>query len=105
MKDREKQLPYHFLVRTYVEHVTPHTKGKRTNWGAEWVKGTHVFGWQLMWAGAAVVVASWFHGELGWRVTLGAMGLLTAATGAWHRIYAQVICDLGLKRDSQRQEI
>lgn len=105
VSEPQTQTPYPFLVRTYVEHVKPHTKGRPAKWGPEWVAGTHLFGRQLMWTGAVVVVASWLHGELGWRVMIGAMGLLTSAAGAWHRVHAQAICDLALKREQDRTEV
>lgn len=104
MPNREPITAAPYLVRAYVEHVKPHTGGKLATWGPEWVRGTHVFGRQLIWAGAAVVVASWWHGDLGWRLTLGSMGLFTAAVGAWHRIYAQAICELALERSQRNLE-
>lgn len=104
MPNRELPTPAPYLVRAYVEHVKPHTRGKLATWGPEWVRGTQVFGRQLMWAGAAVVVASWWHGELAWRLVLGSMGLFTAAVGAWHRIHAQAICDLALERSQRNLE-
>lgn len=103
MNDRQQTCPAPFLVRAYVEHVKPHTWGRPTQWGPDWVAGTQLFGRQLMWAGAAVVVASWLHGELGWRVVIGAIGLLTAAIGSWQRVYAQLICDLALQRERGRK--
>lgn len=102
MSDRESPSPAPFLVRAYLEHVKAHTRGKAAAWGPAWVEGTHLFGRQLMWAGAAVVAASWMHGDLGWRLTIGPIGLFTAAVGAWHRIYAQAICDLAVERAQRK---
>jgi hypothetical protein len=99
-RSESAKVPYPLLVRSYVAHVKPHTRGKAAQWGEAWIEGTQVFGRQLVWAGAAVVCASWLHTELGWRMLLGSMGLVTLLVGAWHRVHARSICTLALSMSS-----
>jgi hypothetical protein len=87
------------LVRAYVEKIGPWTKGKRAEWGEQWLAGTFVYAKQLMIAGLVVLILAWPHPEAGWQAVLASLGLLTMTVGWWHWRNAEAINRLGLERD------
>lgn len=86
------------LVDLYVTKIGPYTKGKPAQWGEAWVKGTKVFGWQLVAAGAITFALAWPHNDPAWTAVLATLGAITVFVGAWHLRNAERINQVGLMR-------
>lgn len=90
--------PPPFLVRWYVAHIKPRTRGKPATWDEAWVRGTIRFGWQVLALGLGLLALCVALPDDGRRWIVLAFALITTAVGLWHVRNARAVCDHALRQ-------